>query len=321
MKITDTGKRRLESVSDQARSWVAEHQGDDGVVGIATELYGRDRDAFASVLGSAIALRLFLFVIPADITLLGLLNLLRLKGVFGDALESSVTTGAVAANYQNLSVMRALWVTVSGLVLTLWAGRSLTRVLATCPTASWQLHARAARVGIRAIAALSALVVGLLIASISFARMRDVGGIPASLAAWVAVAASAMVGWFFVQLALPRGTHDPGAVLPGTALMGVGFAVLQWFMQIYLPGKIERSADTFGTLSSTVASLGYFFFIGRLMTASFVVNAVVFERWGGISQTVFGLPVLRRLPARSERLRRFFDLSPVDADVPDNADR
>ncbi len=120
-------------------------------------------------------------------------------------------------------------------------------------------------------------------------------------------------------MVLPRGTTDPGAVLPGAVLMGVGFAILQWFMQIYLPAKIARTTDTMGSLATTVATLGYFFFIGRLMSATFVVNAIVFQRWGSISRVVFSLPGLRRLPARSPKLERFFDLAPGE-DVVESSD-
>jgi hypothetical protein len=312
MKIVDNGKTRFVETSERAVTWVTARQDDDGLVGFATQLYGRDRDAFASVLGSALALRLFLFVVPANVSVLGIAALFHLNGIFSGALESSVVTGEMAASYRNLSTSHALWIALSGLTLTLWAGRSLTRVMATCATAAWQLDSRRAKVSVRGVAALTGMIFALMLASVMFARMRDIGGIPVSLAAWIAVAASMMLGWFFVQLALPRGTDDPAAVLPGAALMGVSFAVLQWFMQIYLPGKIERSADTMGNLAATVASLGYFFFIGRLMATSFVVNAIVFARWGSITHVVFGLPGLRRIPARFPSVPKFFGLDSTE---------
>jgi hypothetical protein len=38
------------------------------------------------------------------------------------------------------------------------------------------------------------------------------------------------------------------------------------------------------------------------------VNAVIYERFGSISQFVFGLPLVRILPRKSAWIRRFFDL-------------
>ena len=40
------------------------------------------------------------------------------------------------------------------------------------------------------------------------------------------------------------------------------------------------------------------------------MNAVLFEQVGSIGVFVFGLPVIRIIPRRSETIRRFFDLEP-----------
>jgi hypothetical protein len=71
-----------------------------------------------------------------------------------------------------------------------------------------------------------------------------------------------------------------------------------------------------GSLGFTVATLGYMFVIGRLMVASLLLNAVIWERLGSISGLVFSLPVLRRLPSRSTRLARFFDLDRTSEGAP-----
>jgi hypothetical protein len=311
MKLVGSTKQKVTAASTRATTWVAEREADEGVVHLATRLYARDRDAFASVLGSAIGLRLFLFVVPANVTLLGLVNLVQLESYLGGSFESSVVTGELAVNYHDLSVVHSLWITVSGVFLTLWAGRSLARVWATCSTAAWQMPAASAKVGLREVVGLSGVVFAMLAASVMFNTMSDVGGVPIALAVWLAVVGAVLVGWFLVQLALPRATSDPGALLPGAALMGLGFAVLQWVMQIYLPERIARTTDTLGTMAVTMATLGYFFFIGRLMSATFVANSVVYERWGSISRVAFSLPGLRRAPRRWQRLRTFFDLDAV----------
>ena len=48
--------------------------------------------------------------------------------------------------------------------------------------------------------------------------------------------------------------------------------------------------------------------VGRAMVLAMVLNAVIHERVGTISQAVFSLPVLRILPRKSPWIRRFFDL-------------
>jgi len=63
-----------------------------------------------------------------------------------------------------------------------------------------------------------------------------------------------------------------------------------------------------GSLGVSIAILGYMFLVGRLLAASLIIDAVIFERFGSISGVVFALPGLRRLPTRYPWLARFFDL-------------
>lgn len=276
----------------------------------AGRLYERDRDAYGSVLGSAVALRLFLFVVPANVALVALVEVTRLGSTMDAHLQASVTTGEIARSIAGVPWSSALGFLVSGAVLTLWAGRSLARTLATSSAAASGLPATHARVRIATMATLSTVVFAAIAASSIFDRLREAGGVPASVAAWSGSLAVVTAAWFVVMLSLPRDTTDPGALLPGAALFGVGYTVVAWFMQYYLPNRISRSSDTLGDLASVVATLGWFFVIGRLATASFVVSAVTFERFGSPSRTVFALPVLRVLPGRSPRLARYFDLDP-----------
>ncbi len=300
--------RRLMQARSTAESWWEQHRDRHPVLGWAGSLHERDRDSFASVLGSAVALRLFLFVLPATLVMVSFVHLVNLDSVMTEHLEASVTTGEVARSLHDVSWTAAAGFFVSGLVLTLWAGRSLARVLATSSVASWRLEPRQGRLSIGSIVVLSGVLFATVAASSVFDRLRDDARVSITLASWTAVLAVTTVSWFLVMLTLPRGTSDPGALLPGAALLGVGYTVSAWFMQYYLPNRIERSSDTFGSLATSVATLGWFFAIGRMMSASFVVAAVTYERFGSLSRVVFGLPLLRVLPRKVPRLVSFFDL-------------
>ena len=50
------------------------------------------------------------------------------------------------------------------------------------------------------------------------------------------------------------------------------------------------------------------FLIGRVMASSFILDAVVYERIGSVSELAFALPGVRRIPERFPRVRRYFDL-------------
>ena len=305
--LFDQSREKAKVLTGQATEWVEGRRDDGGLVEVATQLYERDRDAFGTVLGSALALRLFLFVVPADIAVFGLINVFNLDR-WATPLTESPTTGEVATRVFAENWAQSLWIFLSAMVLTLWAGRSLGRVLATCSASSWQLPARQAKLKLKGIAAVSGLFFALLLASMLIGRLRRVGGFPVTASSWVLVALVMGAGWFLLTMTLPRRSSDPGALLPGVILIAVAFAGLSWFMHIYLPDKIERMSETYGSLAISVATLGYFFSVGRLLASAFTLNAVAFERFGGVSHYVFAVPGVRAVPTRWPSVARYFDL-------------
>jgi len=68
-------RNRGETAKGQAEGWLARRRQEAMPVDLAVQYYERDRDSFASVLGAAIALRLFLFFVPAMLVLLAFVML------------------------------------------------------------------------------------------------------------------------------------------------------------------------------------------------------------------------------------------------------
>ena len=89
---------------------------------------------------------------------------------------------------------------------------------------------------------------------------------------------------------------------------------MQALSQLYLPDRFQRASELYGAIGTTIVVLGWFFIIGRAIVFSMTLNAVIYERFGGISDFVFSLPGLRVLARRSPRLRHFFDLDPPSPD-------
>jgi hypothetical protein len=278
----------------------------------------RDTEAHGSVLGSAAALRLFLFLIPATLVFISAMQLLNLTGPISDSVQDGYTTGEVARAVEGVSTLRALSFFVSGVVLMLWAGRSLGRVLAATSVAAWRMPPQAAKVPIVSALALSGVIFVMAVVATVVGTIRDRGGIPAWTLSWGALVAAAGVAWFFVTLSLPRGVKDPGALLPGAIAMGIVQATVQSILDGYAEARIARTTDTYGDMAATIAILGNLFILGRIMTASFAVSSVTYERFGSLSRLLFALPLVRRLPARYPQLKTFFslDVDPDDA-VPD----
>ena len=240
-------------------------------------------------------------------------------GIFMDSesLESAIATTGVAAEVAsqveaatNASTQRDLGLLLTGLILCLGAGRSLTRVLAACSAGASGMDGRSARSSMRVTARVTALISLLVLAAVMLTRLRDTHGLAVAAGSIAANAVVLSVSWFFVCIALPRATRDPGAAIPGAVTFGLVMTAVQWFMHFYLPHQIANASEVMGSIGLTVASLGYLFIIGRTMAGTLVLNAVLFERLGSLSELVFALPLVRRIPARFPKVREFFDLDP-----------
>ena len=80
--------------------------------------------------------------------------------------------------------------------------------------------------------------------------------------------------------------------------------------ELYLPDRFSHASELYGAIGATVVTLGWFFIVGRAIVVAMELNPVVYERYGSISGFLFSLPVMRTIPRRSARVRRFFDLPP-----------
>jgi uncharacterized BrkB/YihY/UPF0761 family membrane protein len=309
-------RRRTAPLEQRALRWF-EPRRSTRTVDLATAFYHRDRDQFAAVLGAAIALRLFLFMVPAVITGVGLITAATGAAGADEILQGAGVTGSLASEVsQAAAASRSTWLAIvlAGLPVSVWAGRNLAKVLAVCSGAAWQLGTRDRQPTMRTTGAVTALAFVILTVAALTNRIRSEFGIAVQTTSWVLAVALFAVSWYAVLWALPRATRDPAALLPGAVMVGVVFGVLQWFMQFYLPSRLDRAQAVAGGTGVAVATLGGMFLIGRAMASSFILNAVVYERIGSIAGLVFALPGLRQIPRRFPAVTRWFDLDDVPSD-------
>ena len=279
-------------------------------------VYERDRDSAGTVLGSAIAFRLFLFFVPL------LLFVVGLAGFFGEVVSAEDVDDAGIAGTLAAQIGTALeqptstrWIAIAaGLVGIATTGRTLAKSLVQASCLGWRMPMRS-KAPVRVVGALIGLLVGMgLIASI-VNRIRQDLGLAVTGVSFAAVLVVYVVAALILAALLPRPTSDPGVLLPGAVLVGVTLAGLQALSQLYLPGRFDRASALYGFIGATVVILGWFFFAGRVMVLANALNAATFERFGSITSFAFGLPLMRALPRRSAWVRRRFDLP--DPSVPE----
>lgn len=260
----------------------------------------RDKDTAGAILGNAVAFRLFLFVFPVILTVVGLLGFLSssmtVDGVSEvTGLEGALRTQIEAALTQSQSTR---WVAlVVGLWGTLWSGRALAKTLISVSAFAWRVPIRR-KVTFRTLMAITGVLVAVFVTAGVIGRIRADAGVAVATIGFGVVAVVYLVGWFLITVLLPRTPSDPTAVLPGAILMGVTITAMQWFSQIWLPDRFSRASQLYGALGTTAVTLAIFFVIGRLFVWSMVLNATIWERFGSLSTMTFSLPGFRRIPIR-----------------------
>jgi uncharacterized BrkB/YihY/UPF0761 family membrane protein len=307
--LVERSRQRMSAGQARLNALIEKNQ-DRPLLDVALRIFQRDREGAGTLVGSALAFRLFLFVVPLMLFVVGVLGFLASWFDLHALNEQSGLTGLLAEQ-MNTALSQpssTRWIAVlAGLTGMAWAGRSLTRVLVASSCLAWRLPVTT-KASMRVIGSIAALVVGMVFVSTVVNRVRRDLGLGVASLSFVAAFAIYALAWMALSMLLPRATRDPSALLPGAVLVGAVLAAMQAFSQLYLPEKLGRASALYGAIGTTVVTLGWFFFVARAMVFGMSIDAVIYERFGSISQFVFGLPLIRALPRKSAWIRRFFDL-------------
>jgi uncharacterized BrkB/YihY/UPF0761 family membrane protein len=276
-------------------------------------VYERDRVSAGSVLGSAIAFRLFLFFVPTIVFGVGLLGALSGYVEPESVTDDASITGALAEQVRsalNQSVGAAYLTLATGLFLMITAGRTLAKALVASSSLVWRTGGKVTAKA-KVVAIIIGLVTSLMLMALVMNAIRTRLGIAAAGVSFGVSTALYVVVFMLLMSALPRRTPDPGALIPGAVFASFVVHGMQAVSQLYLPSRFSDASELYGGIGVAVVALGWLFIIGRGIAFSFAVNAALFDRFGSLSQGMFALPLLRALPRRSEFIRHHFSL---DAD-------
>jgi uncharacterized BrkB/YihY/UPF0761 family membrane protein len=309
MGLAQWSRERASQGQTRLNSLIAKHQ-DRPLLDFLLRLYQRDRESAATIVGSALAYRLFLFVLPLTLFVVGVLGFVDQWIDAADIENATGLTGTLAEQIETAMSQpnSTRWVaTIVGLVGMAWTGRSLSKVMVTASCLAWRMEVTT-KASVRVIGSVVGLVAGIAIVATVMNRVRREFGVGVAGLSFMAVFVIYGLAWLVLSMLLPRKTNDPSALLPGAVVVGAVLTVMQAISQLYVPDKVQRASQLYGAIGLTLVFLGWFFFLGRAMVFGMGLNAVIYERFGSISQFVFGLPLVRILPRKSAWIRRFFDL-------------
>ena len=284
------------------------------IVDFGMRIYQRDRQISGTVVGSAIAFRLFLFFVPLLLFLVGVAGFVSHVVDADDFNEETGLSGSLAVQIDAAlsQPSSTRWVAVLvGLFGVATAGYSLSKVMVASSALGWQLPDRP-KASPKVVGAFIGLIAGVGLVATVINRVRAELGLGVASVSFLAALVFYVVAWLIVSMVLPRGTKDPAALLPGAAIVAFTLTGMQAISQLLIPGRLSRASALYGTFGATIVTLGWFFILGRAIVLGIVCNAVIHERFGSIANFVFSWPVIRLL-RKSKLVRRVFDLEEVTA--------
>ena len=249
-------------------------------VDITLRAVDRDSDVGGGIMAGALAYRLFIWMLPFALVLLGVLGVVA--DVTGESPDEAVA-GTGLAGLVTKSVATAAessshwWALVIGLPVLVYVTRSLLRALIVVHRLVWS--ERRERVPKPTWTATLQLLVAL-VALFVF--------VPATDKAWpfpgdeiVVVLADGMLFallWLVVSRRLPHGDADRRSLLPGSLLFAAGAVLIASLTYHLLGPYASHRESTYGALGLAAALLLGLFLIARLVVASAVLNATLWAR-------------------------------------------
>ena len=214
--LVERSRERFADEQSRVNELIDKHH-DRPLIDVGLRIYERDREAAGTIVGSALAFRLFLFFVPLTLFVVGALGFLA-RWVEADDINDAAGLGGTIAVQINTALSQpdsTRWIaTLVGLFGTVWAGRSLSKVMISASCLSWRLPVTT-KASVRVIGAVVGLVAAIVIvATVVNHFRRDYGLAVAGVSILVAVAVYG-IAWMAMSMLLPRATRDPGALLPG----------------------------------------------------------------------------------------------------------
>ncbi len=258
-----------------------------GPVGPAAEVgwrtFRRDQSIAGSVMASALAYRLFIWILPLTLLLVaGLRPLADASG--GDPAEYAEYAGlpgymaeSVGEATSALTPVGLVAVLVSTSVVLLYETYVLLRALRAVSAFGWGVPVRSLRHPVPRTLTLLGLLVGLMAVGAMAGRISEAaGGAPLGwIVAIVSLASAPILFVLMFVLVLPDGAASWTAHLPGAALFYVMVAAIHLFNGLVLYPWVGHKQETYGALGLAAGIMLSLFVTSRALVVSTALNAVL----------------------------------------------
>ncbi|MGD9571444.1 MAG: YihY/virulence factor BrkB family protein [Thermoleophilia bacterium] len=270
----ELAKRRKEDAlryADEARERSA-------TVATGFAIAERDRERLGGLLAGAVAYRMFLWLLPYALLVVGILGAITgLDEETPDKLARDLGMQSLLTDVlKDAASQRGWWIAILlGLFGTAYAGIGAVRSLRIAHAAAWGVAPDKMTRPLMASGVLFGIVIGLSLASVlvGFIRERSpLGGLVAILLTILLY----FIVWLRVSAYMPRRPTPMRALVPGALIVAVGLEILHMVTVYYLADRAERATSVYGTIGAALTLLLWLFILARLMVGGAVVNA---ELW------------------------------------------
>ncbi len=271
---------RARREAENARLWAEDARERSALVAFGFDFYARDRQRFGGLLAGAVAFRLFLWLVPFALLLVGVLGAVTdLENSTPDDLSDSLgLQGTLAKTLSDSAQQRGWWIAILlGLFGTAWAGMGVVRALRVSHSAAWGVPPDRARNALVASGLVSGAAIGLLVLALVIGWIRHNTG-PIGLLAALGMLVVYFVGWLAVSIWLPHRPVPVANLVPGAVLVAVGIELLHLFTTYYLAGRASRAESVYGAIGTALVLLFWLYLLARLMVGSAVLNAELAAR-------------------------------------------
>lgn len=274
---------RLESVRARARdrrTQLEEARATVPVVDAGFELVERDSAIAGGILAGALAYRIFIWLLPLALVLVGGLGVLSdMTGRSpSDVADEAGLTGLVTVSVASAASSSARWYAlIFGIAILLYTTRSLLRAFVAVHRLAWGERATGSPPSLKATLAFLAFLVAVF-AGAALARAIRVQSEAAGLVVALLILAVYLGAWLALSVRLPHAAVGWQALLPGAVLFAVGMQAFHLFTVYFLADYASSKQGTYGALGLAAALLFGLYLVGRLVIASAVLNATLHDR-------------------------------------------
>ena len=250
-------------------------------VDAAYQMVDRDSELGGGIIAGALAYRLFIWMLPLALVLVGGLGIAAeaAEETPEEAADSLGMGGLVSHSIASAATGSGRWYALLiGIPILIYTTGSVLRVLIVSHRLLWtDSRARGQRATPVATLRLLVLLLAFPLAAVLASAIREWSPGVGILATALSIVPFAAL-WVLISSQLPHRDASWQALIPGALLFGAGIEALNVFTAYVLTPWALNKQGTYGALGLAAALLLSLFLISRLVVAAAVLNATLWER-------------------------------------------